>query len=251
MAKVRSPAYPGVGLKEAIERIAAVYKEDYQNPIPRDVVARHMGYQGLSGKSLGVLSALGKYGLLEGRGNESRVSDLAVRIIAHAPGEPERSEAIREAASRPELFNELDQRFQNGRGSDTAIRSYLIVQKFIPPAADTVLRAYRETKQLVETESVGYNGSSVREENPVPTQQPMSHIAHGSSASPQSVVAAPEEGSTGGRRAVFALTEGDVIISFPEDLSPESVEDLADYLEIFMKKARREAGLAPKKADAN
>ena len=46
-----------------------------------------------------------------------------------------------------------------------------------------------------------------------------------------------------GRQAIFALAEGDVVINFPEDLSPESVADLADYLEIFMKKAKREAGI--------
>lgn len=53
----------------------------------------------------------------------------------------------------------------------------------------------------------------------------------------------PPPPMAGTRRAVFALAEGDVVINFPEDLSPESVADLADYLEIFMKKAKREAGI--------
>src|SRR5258708_6197968 len=79
MAKARSPAYPTIGLKEAIDGVSRIYKEDYQNPIPRELAARHMGYNSLNGKSLGALSALLKYGLLEGRGNETRVSDLAVR----------------------------------------------------------------------------------------------------------------------------------------------------------------------------
>jgi HAMP domain-containing protein len=43
------------------------------------------------------------------------------------------------------------------------------------------------------------------------------------------------------RRAVSTLDEGDVAIQFPADLSKESVEDLADYLETFMKRLRREA----------
>jgi hypothetical protein len=47
----------------------------------------------------------------------------------------------------------------------------------------------------------------------------------------------------GFRRSVFDLSEGEVIITFPEDLSPESVSDLQDYLNVFMKKARREAGV--------
>lgn len=46
---------------------------------------------------------------------------------------------------------------------------------------------------------------------------------------------------TGTRRAVFALEEGDAIISFPDGLSAESVADLEAYLAIFMKKAKRDA----------
>src|SRR5205807_5939798 len=69
--------------------------------------------------------SLGKYGLLEGRGDENRVSDLAVAIIAHEPGTSERVAALQAAASKPELFAEIDQRFSGGKGSDTAIRSYL------------------------------------------------------------------------------------------------------------------------------
>jgi hypothetical protein len=49
------------------------------------------------------------------------------------------------------------------------------------------------------------------------------------------------EGGT--RRAVFGLAEGEVVITAPVFLSAESVNDLRDYLEVFMKRARREAGL--------
>lgn len=47
--------------------------------------------------------------------------------------------------------------------------------------------------------------------------------------------------ASGTREEKFALEEGDVIIRFPEGLSPDSVEDLADYIEVFLKKARRAA----------
>ncbi len=41
----------------------------------------------------------------------------------------------------------------------------------------------------------------------------------------------------------FALTEGDVTVSFPENLSADSVEDLDGFWQVFMKRARREAAL--------
>jgi hypothetical protein len=123
MARTRSPGYPTISLREAIEKVKLVYEKDYQNRIPRSLVAEHMGYRSLNGKPMGVLSALTKYGLLEGRGDENHVSDLALEIIAHAPHTPERARAIDEAASRPDLFAELDTRFQDGRVSDAAIRN--------------------------------------------------------------------------------------------------------------------------------
>ena len=182
MAKVRSPSYPSISLKEAIEKVTMIYEQNYQSPVQRAVAAELMGYGGLNGKSLGVLAALSKYGLIEGRGDDTRVSDLALSIIAHEPGAPERGTAIQTAASKPELFSEIDNRFAGGKASDAAIRSYLITQKFIPSAADAVVRSYRETKQLAATESVNtesLDNNDVREsqimhkQNPAsPSQQP-------------------------------------------------------------------------------
>lgn len=171
MPKARSPEYPVIGLKEAIDKVGAVYAKDYQSKVARVVLAEHMGYKTLNGKSLGVLSACGKYGLLEGRGDDTRVSDLAVTIIAHPAGTPERTVAIKQAAANPELFAELDNRFQGGRVSDQAMRAWMLTQKFIPQAADTAIRSYRETKQLVETESGGYAGAEIEPEKPPVTPQ--------------------------------------------------------------------------------
>jgi hypothetical protein len=40
---------------------------------------------------------------------------------------------------------------------------------------------------------------------------------------------------------VFALDEGNVVLSFPSQLSEASYKDLADHLEIFLRKAKRRA----------
>ncbi len=173
-----------------------------------------------------MLAALGKFGLLEGRGEETRVTDLAVRILAFPPGSPERHAALREAAGRPELFVDLDQRFARGQASDGAIRAWLITRGFIPPAAEAAMRAYRETRQLVEAEG----GSDT----------PPGNTPAGPPAEPPPASARVEGGT---RRAVFGLAEGEVVITAPVFLSAESVNDLRDYLEVFMKRARREAGL--------
>ena len=52
------------------------------------------------------------------------------------------------------------------------------------------------------------------------------------------------------RKEVFALDEGDVVLTFPEDLSATSFADLDAYLKVFIGKMRRRAGVdAPKKTD--
>jgi hypothetical protein len=156
MVKARSPGYPSISLGEAVEKITLVYKNDYQNKIPRPVVAQHAGYKSMNGRALSVLASLSKYGLLEGRGEENWVSDLALQIIAHQPKSQERRLALAQAADTPELFQEISARFPSG-ASEAALKSYLMTRKFIPDAADIVARCYRETKQFVIDEGGAYN----------------------------------------------------------------------------------------------
>jgi len=235
MAKARSPEYPAVSLKEAVDRVKMIYEKDYQNRLPKQVIAEHMGYKGLSGASLPVLSALTKYGLLEGRGDETRVSDLAVKILAHGVGTPERIEALKQAATAPELFADMDLRFQGGKASDQAIRSFLLTNKFIPSAADAAIRSYRETKQLVESESGGYNSGE--------SETAIMHAA------------APTKPATSGFEGLgpipehltrpitekFTLDEGEVTLTVPQRLSLESYQDLEDRIEILLRGLKRRA----------
>jgi len=230
MAKSRSPRYPVIGLKEAIEKAKQIYDKDYQNKVPKSVIAEHMGYQSLNGKSLGVIGALNRFGLIEGRGDETYVSDLALAIIAHEPGSPERVAAIREAAGKPELFSELDSKFPDGRASDSAIRSYLLTQKFIPEAADNVVRSYRETKLLVADEASGYHGDQFEKEaSSVPEPHP---------ASPTKAprFRAPTPGT---ERAEFPFPEGMASLEFPSELSQESYDDMKSWIELVLRRAKR------------
>lgn len=238
MAKTRSPEYPAIGLKEAVERVKLVYEKDYQNKVPKAVIATHMGYKGLNGTSLPAIAALAKYGLLEGRGDETRVSDLALAIIAHPPGTHERVEALRTAATNPELFAELGAKFPGGKASDAAIRSYLLTQRFIPAAADTAIRSYRETIQLVEAESGGYVEPEGKPEAPAMTP----HTQTPAKPNPAGAIpAAVPTAKSGTLQEVFNLAEGPVVLSFPESLSSSSYEDLKDYFELFLRKAKRQA----------
>jgi hypothetical protein len=155
MAKSRSPSYPAIGLKEALSKVSMVYERNHMNKLSKATIAEHMGYKSLSGASLPILSALNQFGLLEGRGDETRVSETALNIMAHEPGASDRFTALRTAAYAPDLFGDLARRFQ-GRPSDAAVRSYLLTQRFIPSAAEMAVRSYRETIDLLSEEEEAY-----------------------------------------------------------------------------------------------
>lgn len=42
----------------------------------------------------------------------------------------------------------------------------------------------------------------------------------------------------GRQQAIFPLSEGDVIVSYPAGLTPDGFQELNDYLELFLKRAR-------------
>ena len=150
--KLRSPRYPVIGLSEAIERVRAVYAKDHLNAIPKAVVAEHMGYNTLNGASLGVISAVSKFGLLSGGSDAMKVSDRALEILVHERGDPARVEAVQAASRSPALFEELFTEFPNG-ASDNAIKSFLLGRKkFLPSAVPAAIRAFKDTLAFIQTE---------------------------------------------------------------------------------------------------
>jgi hypothetical protein len=123
--RIRSPNYPALGLPEAVEKVAAIYRNIHTHASSREVVAKAMGYTGLNGASATAVSALHKFGLLEGRGDEIKVSERAMRIM-HPQSQTERTEAIREAAVLPPLFAELRGRFPGRHPNDDLLRNFLL-----------------------------------------------------------------------------------------------------------------------------
>jgi hypothetical protein len=154
--RMRSPNYPAIGLPEALRRVEAIYKGEHQNSAPRDVLVRHMGFSGVNGASLGVLSALIKYGLLEPTSDkELRVSPLALEIL-YPESDEEKSAAITTAAQHPPLFQEFRERWPDRPPSNALLKAYLVRRGFGQTALDSVIRSFRETYDLVTELSGDY-----------------------------------------------------------------------------------------------
>lgn len=170
--RIRSPNYPALSLPEAIARVTNLYRELHTHGAPRENVAKAMGYNTLNGASATAISALNKYGLLEGGGDKLKVSDRALRIL-HPHSPEEKAEAVREAAREPQLFNELAERFPGGLHNEGLVRNYLIRAGFAPSAVPAVIAAYRETSELVEREAADHD--SLHEQPQENAAMPVTH----------------------------------------------------------------------------
>lgn len=78
----------------------------------------------------------------------------------------------------------------------------------------------------------------VEERAPSDSLPPRFALAQPGNVEPQQVSQGAQPGQ---RKAMFPLDEGDVTLIFPEGLSPAALEDLSDYLDIFLKKERKKA----------
>jgi hypothetical protein len=150
-SKLRSPNYPGHSLKEAIDRIRVIYESQRQYPSTRETFARLLGYKGISGTSITVLSSLTKYGLMEGSGENLRVSDIGQDLALHREGDEEFARAVQEAAFRPAFFRELHDQYPDGLPSEHALNAFLKKRGFSDSAIVDAVKSYTETMALLKS----------------------------------------------------------------------------------------------------
>ncbi len=236
MARIRSPNYPAISLAEAIKRIGQIHAKERQHPCSKEVVIKGMGYVGVHGVSLGALSALVKYGLLdqEGRGEDYRVSDRAVAILhPHTPNE--KAAAINEAARAPALFDELLEHFKGSLPSDDNIRAYLVRKGFSQTSLANVIQSFRETMELVTQESDGYDSATNLNKEPIMEPQ-THHLQPMPITTAGAVLGSPRLGTTS------VKIEDDRIEVSAVLLFQENIEDLISKLQAIK-------GLRPRAAD--
>lgn len=229
MAKSRSPNYPAIGLDEALEAIGKAFAADHRNKMSRETLAKHMGYTSLNGRALGKLGALRAYGLIDGSGDELRVSDDAVTILNAPQGSSDREDALARCARRPKLFDELLAEFP-GRVSDDTLRYELIKRHFTPDAAGKVIKSYRATIDLVSWDGRDCDVDNDGADEPLDDGGDSGGSPRGRNL---------RKVQPGMKEDVYTLKEGDVVFQWPDQLSQESYEDLKDWTDLILRKIKR------------
>jgi hypothetical protein len=157
---IRSPSYPSMPLRDAVEAVAKIERQYRSSAVDRTLAAKLIGYSSSSGPANSALAALASYGLLERAGKgETRVTPRA-RAILHAADDRERRENLLAAASEPDLFREIVERFPGiPVPPEDGVINYLNRQGFNPTAVRPAAKAFLQTMAFVEelraTESHG------------------------------------------------------------------------------------------------
>lgn len=157
MAKVRSPNYPNIPLSVALEAVRPAFKKENRNKMSRSVLAGHLGYTSLNGRALGKLGAIRAYGLIEGSGEELRISDDAIMALNAPDGSPDRQTALARMASKPTLFQELRKDFPDDLPSIENVRYSLVKRGFTDTAAGKAAQSFLSSMKLAAGVTDDYN----------------------------------------------------------------------------------------------
>jgi len=145
----RSPSFPFISLKKAIERADALHATHKREAARLVTVAPTWGFGTKSSGLLQTVAALKQFGLVEdlgsGEDRKIQISDLARRILSDSrPGA--REKAIKEAAGLPKVIAEYLPKWVPDRPSDAHCISELHLDRgFTPESARTFLKIFDET----------------------------------------------------------------------------------------------------------
>jgi hypothetical protein len=164
MAKVRSPNYPAIPLGPALDAVRPALRNENRNKMSRAVLARHLGYTSLNGRALGKIGAVRAYGLLEGSGDELRISDDALTALTAPADSPDRQAALARLAQKPSLFQELRKDFPDTLPSEANLEYSLVKRGFTQMAAEKAAKSFLATMRLASGVTDNYNPSDEAEE---------------------------------------------------------------------------------------
>lgn len=246
--KGRSPSYPAISLKVAIEKADMLYRREGKHPTPTSTALSDIGYSTTSGAGIVALAALKKFGLIEDEGSGMdrvvKLTDLALDIIL-SPNDDStgKMEAIQHAAMLPPIHSDLWKEFEGSLPSPANLRHNLIRKRnFTDSGANEFIRQFSETiafAKLAESATIptdtsdsgGEQGTMKTYVQKLDTQStaPLARALH-------SYNIVNEE--------KFAVDEGVVEIRYPNFITIDSIDEFETRIQQIIKRARRNAAKA-------
>ncbi|MER8371215.1 hypothetical protein [Mesorhizobium sp. M1406] len=184
---------------------------------------------------MGKIGALRAYGLVDGAGDENRITEDAITALMAPEDSLDRVDALRRMAFQPGLFRDIAKEFATPP-SDSNLRYWLAKRGFSPDGAAKASKTYLATIALATSMERGYPHSPTpMEDETMQAPEPSRPIQR------RSEMTDAQPLKPGMRQEIIALDEGDVTITFPVNLSEESFGDLEDHLKLFIRRMQRRA----------
>ncbi len=221
--KVRSPSFPFIGLREALDRARAFYEAEQRNAARPETAAAHWGYSPKSSGGKQTIAALRAFGLLDGD-SLVKLSGRALRIVLdERGGSEERERLLQQAALMPPIHARLWERYGADLPSAQTLRLWLILDEgFNENSVDDFLTEYRETLEYARLLQTGPAREDTGEERPA--------------TAPAPPPARPAE-ATGIDPLVFPLLDGNAVeLRIRRKISAEEAEDLRTAFELWLRK---------------
>lgn len=149
-ARHRSPAYPYIGLAEAVERVGVFQKVYRSGAASIEAASRLWGFKKTGSVPLQVVAALKYFGLMDdiGKGSKRqiRLTEQALRILLDQDEtSPERLQALQKAALGPKIHAEMWEQWGAELPPDPQIKNYLLFEKkFNPEITDWLISEYKQ-----------------------------------------------------------------------------------------------------------
>ena len=233
----RSPSYPQIPLERCIELVRNIYSHAHRAALDSKTLIEIAGYSPKSGSGLAALSALKQFQLLEGRDEDVRVTELALKLLEPLNSK-EFSDACKEAALSPPLFAELHSSFSGRPVAASVIRSLAVRNHgFTSTGADRLAKVYLETIKLIQP---SFEDENTSEENTTNDDQERDSVARVRVRTRVPPIQSEPEATTQsadipteGTVLKFKLTrECEATVSFSGDLTELAFKRLISHLEL-------------------
>lgn len=229
----RSPNFPGIDLGVAVEKARVLFDKEGKHPVAAKVLMKHWGYSEKSSSGLQALGAMRAFGLLDGSAAALRLTDRALAILE--PGSSTARESLQAAALAPKIHAELWQEFGGNLPSEDNLAFKLQNQRgFTKGGAKEFIAQFKAT-----LECAGLTGGTERTDIPPDEGKKFKLDPLLDFFKFQPPPPPPTSGKATMNQDTFTLAEGQVILQWPSKISPESYEDLKDWLDLMARKVKR------------
>ena len=240
----RSPPFPSLPLEVALARLDSFESHFKRSAARPDNIGSAWGVSKPYADR--IVAALRYFGLLDyhGTGKERQIaiSKEGRDFLRVQQGEV-KQRLIKEAALRPKQISFFWDAWGNDRPSDSVCLDTLVFNyNFSEGGAKDFLKVYDNTisfaglsrSDKVTTEDHGGSTGNAAEGDSADDFE-------GKDPPPQRPRRVQRQEGSGMKEDVFALTEGDVVLQWPELLSQESVADLKAWAGVVLNKIERQA----------